>query len=612
MDVKIAFVTLFMMLSTVCNAVESIDFSYSDSSDIEWFGYKKSEIYDVAIKIRNPSLVGSRVKSIGVSVPSGLIAEGTASGWISTGLILEKNEEGKKVNMPDIASVTATLHGDSLVAVFTDPVIMPEEGLYVGYSFTAIESSSDISLPLVAVGPVAETCVEDGWWMNASKSLIKWNNMGLQKGLACKLNVTFSGDFYGNAASLELPEKLWNVSNSDNTVCATMSNNGKNPIESVDYIYTVDGVEHIGHYVFSEPVMSCFGYPVEFFPEISGMDLLGWHSMVMSISRVNGEENRDLGRESRSDIDFIPFMPVSRPLVEEYTGLWCGWCPSGYVILEQMYDSYPENFVGVSYHTRDAMTVREEDELPSLFKTLPAMFINRGEEYNPLKVKRPWEKSIVPAPPAEMELSISSPADSIVEALCTTRFVNNHVDSNFKIGYILVADNLHNPAWQQANYYSGNSFDDLTGPYSDIFNFGSDYITDLRYDHVGIAFSEQDGENSLLPAEISIDNAYETRCSFDVSSVRNVSGGYFFNPDTRFRVVAILYDEDGEICTSVQSDAIDLGNAVIKDIPSQGSEIVSQEVYDLTGLKCAHFNKGVYIISTEYSDGTIKTEKIVR
>lgn len=612
MNVRFAFLMILAMFSTVCNAVENIAFSYSYPSDKEWFGYKKAETYDVAIRIKNPSLVGSHIQSIGVNIPNYLIVPGSAKGWISTDLILEKDEKGNKINSPDIASVAANIQGDSLVAVFTEPVSMPREGLYVGYSFTCLSSPDDNPSPVVAVGQTAESCVEDGWWMHASKSLVKWNDMGSQKGLASKLKVTFSGEFHENAASLDLPQRLWNVSNSDGHIRAVLSNNGTIPIKLVEYAYSVEGEERTGQYVFENPVMPRFGYPVEFEPEIMGMDLSGWHKFTMSLSSINGIENHDIARESQSDLDFIPFMPASRPLVEEYTGLWCGWCPSGYVILEQMYDAYPDNFVGISYHTRDVMAVYEEDELPSTFRNLPAMFINRADEYNPLDMKRPWEKTLIEVPPAEMSLSVSNPCDSIIEGVCSLRFVNNHDNSAFKVSYLLIADNLHNATWRQANYYNGNTFDDLKGPYSDIFNFGADYISDLRYDHVGIALSKNDDEYSMLPMEISVDNKYEVNCRFDLSEVHNLSGECFFNPETLFRIVAVLHDDEGKIQTCVQSEAISIRGASIHDVDMGEKEITTQNIYLPSGATCGHSGKGMYIVCTDYSDGTRKVEKIIK
>lgn len=609
MNARQAFIILFAMLSTATYAVESIDFSYSPLGEGEWFGYKRAETYDVAVKIDNKSLAGSFIESIGVGLPNSLVDAESATGWISTALIIEKDEEGKKVNMPDVVSVAATVTGDSLYAVFPTPVMLPEEGLYVGYSFTVTESDAADQLPVVDVGPVPERYVGEGWWMHCSKSLIKWNDMGTQKNLASKLRVTFSGDFHENSAALELPEKLWNVSNQSNTISTVICNNGTLPIESVDYFYKIGENSGQGHYVFTEPLASIFGYPHEFAPEIEGIDLLGWYPFEMTISRVNGIDNLDFAKEATSYMDLIPFKAASRPLVEEYTGLWCGWCPSGYVALEQMYDEYPENFVGISYHTRDVMTVCEENELPSAFQSLPAMIINRQTEYNPLVVKSPWLKSLIPVPPAEMNLKISASPDSIIDIECQSRFVNDFNGEGFKIGYILIADNLHNESWRQANYYSGNQHDELKGPYSDIFNFGDDYITDLPYDHVAVSFSKDGTDYALLPDEIKSGEEYTNTGRFDVKTVHNISGDSFFNVDTRFRVVAFLIDNTDTIYTSTQSESICLVGAGIEEMLSVSKQVIAKNIYRLDGTRCAEGDKGPCIVVTKFTDGSTKTEK---
>jgi len=48
-------------------------------------------------------------------------------------------------------------------------------------------------------------------------------------------------------------------------------------------------------------------------------------------------------------------------VVEEGTGTWCGWCPRGFVTLEQMAVDYPETALLISVHNFDPMTDAEYD-----------------------------------------------------------------------------------------------------------------------------------------------------------------------------------------------------------------------------------------------------------
>lgn len=57
---------------------------------------------------------------------------------------------------------------------------------------------------------------------------------------------------------------------------------------------------------------------------------------------------------------------IKKVLIEEHTGAWCGYCPDGAVILDQVLNSQ-QNAIGVSVHNGDAMTIAEGDELGNFY-----------------------------------------------------------------------------------------------------------------------------------------------------------------------------------------------------------------------------------------------------
>lgn len=50
---------------------------------------------------------------------------------------------------------------------------------------------------------------------------------------------------------------------------------------------------------------------------------------------------------------------VKKVVVEDYTGTWCGWCPEGTVILEQLEAANPDNMFAIGNHNGDALQVPE-------------------------------------------------------------------------------------------------------------------------------------------------------------------------------------------------------------------------------------------------------------
>jgi thiol-disulfide isomerase/thioredoxin len=49
--------------------------------------------------------------------------------------------------------------------------------------------------------------------------------------------------------------------------------------------------------------------------------------------------------------------PVKKVILEDFTGTWCGWCPEGTVVLEQLQAANPTNFIPVASHNGDGLEV---------------------------------------------------------------------------------------------------------------------------------------------------------------------------------------------------------------------------------------------------------------
>ena len=50
---------------------------------------------------------------------------------------------------------------------------------------------------------------------------------------------------------------------------------------------------------------------------------------------------------------------VKKVMLEDFTGTWCGWCPEGTVIIDQLVAANPTTFIPVASHNGDALEVPE-------------------------------------------------------------------------------------------------------------------------------------------------------------------------------------------------------------------------------------------------------------
>lgn len=58
-------------------------------------------------------------------------------------------------------------------------------------------------------------------------------------------------------------------------------------------------------------------------------------------------------------INQVHAQTVKKVMLEDFTGTWCGWCPEGTVIIEQLQAANPTTFIPVASHSGDALEVPE-------------------------------------------------------------------------------------------------------------------------------------------------------------------------------------------------------------------------------------------------------------
>ena len=227
---------------------------YQGHEEIGMFGEGMSQTYDVAIRVNNPALAGTHIESVTIPV---MDTEGLSNikVWLSSQLRVEDNQ-----NVPDLTMVNVTPAEAGFVTVKLDkPYIIPEEGVYVGYSFDVEEiTNQETAYPIAVIAQKTP----GGFYMHTSKGFLKWFDLSQLFGANAVMQVTVSGSkVHDNAAAPLAGEKTYVMSNSgkDIEVGVNIENHGSEGIKSLDLEYSLAGNTGTQHIDLDETVGGIFG-----------------------------------------------------------------------------------------------------------------------------------------------------------------------------------------------------------------------------------------------------------------------------------------------------------------------------------------------------------------
>lgn len=309
----------------------------------------------------------------------------------------------------------------------------------------------------------------------------------------------------------------------------------------------------------------------------------------------------------------IPFVPVNRPLVEEYTGLWCGYCPVGYIALETLKEDFGSQFVALSYHNGDPMATIADNDYPQSVDGFPSSFINRYKsDVYPGDLVEVWPEFAQGIAIADIDVKLdwADEAKTQLAATAACRFVEDQNNADYTVAFFLVGDNMTDPDWQQSNYLSGET--SLTGKYAELFIEGGDKVSGLVFNDIVLSGECSLGTAQGLPANIKQGETVEDSYTFDLTAVKNLDGADIITDKTKIRVVAAILDRaTGEAINSNSSDYASSSTG-IANVTVEATSVIATEYYDLTGRRISSPAKGVSICVRRLDNGQSRTRKVIR
>ena len=554
---------------------------YQGNGTLTDYGTGKAETYDVALHLTDPSLVGMEIRAIRIPVNTKADNTSEYKAWLTTELSLQSGK-----NVADIVSLDVTPEGEWAEARLTEPYIVKEDGVYVGYSFKVSSVEGENADANKNPMKVIDIESEDGLLIHTNRTFRKWTAL-VEKGTSA-LVVCIGGErVKQKAAQLVAPDNLYTMKGKSISTTFTLVNHGTESIKNIDYEIELAG-NTVTKHITKSLAGGYYGRFTTISATIPAVETAGSYPAKLRITKVNGEDNEDPQAETVAPVVYLSEVPVHKPLVEEYTGIWCQYCPRALAGMEKMSDNNGEDFVGIAYHVQDEISFTAGSYMPADPAGLPSVFIDRVSDFNPLSGQDSWQKRRDIIAPAAISVSAEW-ADSEktkVRATSATSFIRDFTNNPYLLGYVLIANDLHSPEWKQSNAISGGS---ITGDeYLDKYIKSPNPIRDLHYNEVAIAQSATKGNplEESLPSDVEGGTSYTHEFTFDITD------NTIPIDKSKMEVIVILIDtRTGGVANCNKCHVVDATG--IDEVKNSG--FGNKVYYDLTGRKVVSPKNGIYV-----------------
>jgi len=589
---------------------------------VEPFGTDMPLVYDIALKVPG-DYAGCTLK--GVLVPLFDTSNATyMSAWASTELPLPSGDsdyvKGDLANK--VFSHTGTKF-EMKEVLFDSPVTIPADGLYIGYSLGVGEGVAE---PVAMVVPNKEATDMfrvhiSGWeyWYDYTY------DGAMDEYLSSCITAIIGGVKERDNAYFE-PDGKFSFVKTAESINIPVRSEGWNGVESIDYVFTVNGISKEGHYEFPASsqlrTLHQWGAKDVAKIEVPAIENGGDYKYTLELKQVNGVANTAVNTTVSGDVKVYDRITNRTPLIEEATSTYCTWCPRLIYAMEVMERLYPES-VRIVYHTPDmgyADPMVAIAGAPWSYTGVPSVRIDRaidpedGYDKKTVGLERGYLDRQMAA--TEVELTgkaawVDEEATQIsvdVEAIFHSEVTNG----NYRFDFALLQDGMKGEGrdWCQTNGYAG-----MTNEYSEpewgIFGKSSSkkYVENMVYNNVFILGGSKDMKGMLATIDKNIPEGGSVKYThvFNLSDAKKLVNpiqreGSLIQKKENLKVVAMVVDkESGEIANCVRLTMDPVPGVGIEGVAASG-DIHIVGYYDLMGRRVADPENGVYIV--RFSDGT--------
>lgn len=597
---------LAAMALPVAASATDIAFTYPDpGSKYDTFGTGLAERYEVAILVPG-QFAGAAVRNISVPVS---VNDDITDFKVWTSAELADEADGL---VADVTPVSGKLEYSPATTV-----MVPAGGLYVGYSFTVQRVDDDITAEPVLALPGAAS---GAFYVKTSSKYRQWTSLSSQRRLCLPVVVTLDADVPAAdmAVAFDCEEINIEATAGEFALPLSFTDYGSVDVRTITLELNADG-QSLSQEIECGVMTFYYGKKVSRNVVVPNTFTAGEHNLTVKVSAVNSDVNDYAGAPAAMDVFCYTRKPVNRPILEEYTGLWCNYCPVGFAALEYMNRVHPDDFIGVAFHENDKMAVVESDEFPSYVPSYPYGYLNRRWIVDPYygrsdvegNIETDWEEMRAGFTPAEISVKAEvDPSDpSKIQVRASVNFVRKPRSKQL-LFYYLLADGLQDPSWKQANSYSGYDPAEFEFPEMEVFCNGGIKVSGLVFNDVVVMLSDPKGIPGSLPDVMDADVDYTHEFNFDTAGAVSLKGVDLIGMATRLHVVAGVVDmATGRVVNSAKTEVSGFGGVAAVEADRS---VVSVDYFDIYGRKAGVGAQGLLIEVTRRADGSTVSRKVYR
>ena len=383
-----------------------------------------------------------------------------------------------------------------------------------------------------------------------------------------------------------------------------VSNIGRTTIQNIDYTLSFNGRELASeHYIFPQALGHNDDAVVEV--DVPPYTELGEDELIFTITKVNGERNSATISYANLPRITVTKVPKRRIAVEEYTAMWCRYCPTGIALMENLSHTFGDDFVGIAVHVDDPLTCWDYYS-KAKGNRFPTVDMNRSHRLGYVlgvdEFKAEQEAG------ADMDLEVSAVWDESKNNITVTPVVTfrvNRDEAPYGFAYVLTEDGMTDSRWVQNNAYSGSHGDrGVTKEFDEIIDSPGE-IRNLKNNFVAIA---ADGVMSArtghLKAPIKADETQSHTYVF-----KNINSKKVIQKKENLRVCVLLINTNtGKIENAAKCAISEFKTTGISSVSEGTRTAVEAERYTLDGRRITTPQKGINIV--KYSDGRVSKEVV--